>query len=151
MNPLLKILPPIWYFIFLITGLLVHFFVPAARVFDVSYPAIGITLFVAGQVFSMYASSLFSKEKTEILPTSPTNTKLVTYGPFAYTRNPMYLGMLISLLGVAIWVGTLPMFVAVFLDFCVLNFAFIPFEEAKMSRIFGSEYDAYRQKVRRWF
>jgi protein-S-isoprenylcysteine O-methyltransferase Ste14 len=151
MNPLLKILPPIWYFIFLVSGLLVHFFVPVARVFDVSYPMIGIALFVAGQVFSMYASSLFSKEKTEILPTSATNTKLVTYGPFGYTRNPMYLGMVVSLLGVAIWVGTLPMFVAAFLDFCVLSFAFIPFEETKMSRIFGSEYDAYRQKVRRWF
>ncbi len=147
---MLKILPPIWYFFFLITGLLVHFLIPAARVFTFSYPIIGIIILVAGQALSMYASSLFSKEKTEILPTSETNSKLVTYGPFNYSRNPMYLGMVVSLLGIALWVGTLPMFVAAALDFCVLNFVFIPFEESKMSRIFGASYEAYRHKVRRW-
>ena len=150
MNRLLKVLPPIWYFIFLVTGLLVHFFVPDARVFTFSYPIVGIVLLIAGQALSMYASSLFSREKTEILPTSTTNTKLVTYGPFAYSRNPMYLGMVLGLLGIAVWVGTLPMFVAAVLDFCILNFVFIPFEEVKMSRIFGASYDSYRHKVRRW-
>ncbi len=150
MNPLLKILPPIWFFLFLFGGLAVHYFVPSARVFDISYPIIGITLVVFGLVLPMYASSIFSKEGTEILPTSETNSKLVTYGPFKYTRNPMYLGLVTALLGVAVWVGSLPMFVAAALDFCVLNFVFIPFEEAKMSRIFGGEYENYRVKVRRW-
>lgn len=150
MNSLLKILPPVWYFIFLIIGLLVHFFIPAARVFTFSYPIVGIVILLAGQALSMYASSLFSKEKTEILPTSATNRTIVTYGPFGYTRNPMYLGMVVSLLGIAIWVGTLPMFVGAVLDFCVLNFVFIPYEEAKLSRIFGTSYETYRHAVRRW-
>jgi protein-S-isoprenylcysteine O-methyltransferase Ste14 len=147
---MLKILPPIWYFIFLIAGLLVHFYIPVARVFTFSYPIVGIVLLIAGQALSMYASALFSKEKTEILPTSETNSKLVVYGPFKYSRNPMYLGMVLSLLGIAVWAGTLPMFVAAFLDFCVLNFVFIPFEERKMSRIFGASYEEYRHKVRPW-
>src|SRR4051812_11210352 len=150
MNWMLKILPPFWFFFFLIIGLIVHFFHPAIHYFDFSYPVIGIAILIAGFALPLYASALFSKEKTEILPTSPTNSKLIVYGPFKYTRNPMYLGMVVQLLGVAIWVGTLPMFVATVLLFLVFNFVFIPFEEAKMSRIFGEQYDAYCRKVRRW-
>lgn len=150
MSYFLKILPPIWYFLFLIAGFLVHFYIPTARVFTFPYPIVGIVLLIAGQAISMYASALFAKEKTEILPTSETNRKLVTYGPFNYSRNPMYVGMVLSMLGIAVWVGTLPMFVAAVLDFCILNFVFIPFEEAKLSRIFGASYEAYRAKVRRW-
>jgi protein-S-isoprenylcysteine O-methyltransferase Ste14 len=150
MNPLLRILPPIWFFLLLGMGLLVHLYLPAARVFTYPYPVAGILLVFAGLVLSMYASSLFSKEKTEILPTSASNSKLVTYGPFTYTRNPMYLGLVLQLLGAAIWVGTLPLFIATTAYFFLFNFVFIPFEEAKMSRIFAQDYDAYRRKVRRW-
>ncbi len=150
MNPLLKIVPPMWFFGFLGAGLLVHHFVAAARVFDVGNTAVGVALLIVGLAFAMYPSSLFAKEKTEILPTSETNRVLITYGPYRYTRNPMYLGMLVGLLGIAIWVGTLPLFVAVVLYFCLFNFAFIPFEEAKLQRVFGNQYSAYRSKVRRW-
>jgi protein-S-isoprenylcysteine O-methyltransferase Ste14 len=147
---LLKILPPVWFLIFLLLGLAIHFFLPTARIFDFSYPIFGIALLVFGFVLSNYASALFSKEKTEILPTSETNRVLVVYGPFKYSRNPMYLGMVLSLLGVAVWVGSLPMFVATALDFTVLNFVFIPFEEKKMARIFGEQFETYKKKVRRW-
>lgn len=150
MYTLLRIVPPAWFFFFLLLGLLVHFFVPAAHVITLSYPIVGIALLVAGLVFTMYSSSLFAKEKTEILPTSVTNRMLITYGPFHYSRNPMYLGLVIGLLGAAMWVGTLPVYLATIFYFCVLNFAFIPFEESKLSRIFGAEFEAYRQKVRRW-
>lgn len=150
MNPLLRIVPPIWFFLLLGAGLLVHAYVPVARVFVAPYSILGIILLVFGQGFSMYASALFSKEKTEILPTSASNAKLVTYGPFAYSRNPMYLGMVLGLFGVALWVGTLPLFVAVVIFFCLLNFVFIPFEEKKLSRIFGSVYESYCHRVRRW-
>jgi protein-S-isoprenylcysteine O-methyltransferase Ste14 len=150
MNSLLKIVPPLWLLMFLIAGLAVHFFVPSTRAFDIAYPIIGVVLIAAGGALAMHGSALFSKEKTEILPTSATNRVLITYGAYAYSRNPMYLGMVLSIVGVAIWVGSLPLFIATILYFCVLNFSFIPFEEAKMSRIFGKEYDTYRHKVRRW-
>ncbi len=150
MNPLLKIVPPIWFFFFLCAGLVLHFFVPATHLFNAPYTMPGIVLMLFGLGFAMYPSSLFAKEKTQILPTSDTNRVLLTYGPYTFTRNPMYLGMLLGLLGVAVWVGTFPLFVAVILYFFLFNFAFIPFEEAKLQRIFGAEYEAYRATVRRW-
>lgn len=151
MNPLLKILPPMWFFGLLGGGLAVHYFVPAARMFQFGDTVIGIGLLVFGVVFAMYPSSLFAKEKTEILPTSETNRVLITYGPYKWSRNPMYVGMIAGLGGAAVWVGTLPLYIAVVIYFCVLNFVFIPFEEAKLHRIFGEQYAAYKGKVRRWF
>lgn len=150
MNPLVRILPPIWFVIFISTGYLVHYFVPAARVFDFGDTIIGIGLIVFGLVISNYSSVLFAREKTEILPTSATNSKLITYGPYHYTRNPMYLGMIAILFGVAAWVGTLPLYVAAVVFFCLFNFVIIPFEEGKLSRIFGEQYGTYKKKVRRW-
>lgn len=150
MNPLLKILPPIWFALLLGAGLLIHFFVPAARVFEFGDTIIGIGLIVFGLVISMYSSSLFAKEKTEILPTSETNSVLVTYGPYNYTRNPMYVGLVAQLFGAAVWVGTLPLYICAVLFFCLFNFVIVPFEEEKLRRIFGDQYHSYRTKVRRW-
>jgi len=151
---LLKILPPIWFISFLILGLVAHFGFPATRVFDFSdsiwFAIVGGIVFLAGFALTLNASRWFAQEKTEILPTSPTNRVLVTQGPYRRTRNPMYLGMVVSLLGIAIWLGTLPMFLAALADFLVLNFVFIPFEEEKMARQFGASFEAYKQKVRRW-
>ena len=76
--------------------------------------------------------------------------KLVTNGVYAFTRNPMYLAMTLVSLGVAVWVGQPLMYLAPLLMFAVANWAFIPFEEAKMRRQFGETFDAYCKRVRRW-
>jgi protein-S-isoprenylcysteine O-methyltransferase Ste14 len=76
--------------------------------------------------------------------------KLVTSGAFHYTRNPMYLGLLLMLLGVGIGVGRWPMFLPVGGFFLVMNFGFIPCEERWMAQIFGGEYLRYCAHTRRW-
>jgi protein-S-isoprenylcysteine O-methyltransferase Ste14 len=93
---------------------------------------------------------LFRREGTEVNPTSPANRKLVTSGPYQFTRNPMYLGLVILTLGIALWVGAWPMFIAPVAIFATANWAHIPFEEAKMRRQFGAAYDDYVERVRRW-
>ena len=75
---------------------------------------------------------------------------LVTSGPFRYTRNPMYLGILVAITGIAFIVGTLASFCAVVVFFLFVNFVSIPYEEEKMERQFGDDYRAYKAKVRRW-
>ena len=93
---------------------------------------------------------LFRREGTELNPASTTNRKLVTRGPFRFTRNPMYLGLVIATLGIAFWVGAWPMFLAPLAVFATTNWVHIPFEEASMRRQFGAEFDAYVSRVRRW-
>ena len=151
---MLKILPPIWFFLFLIMALVLHFFAPESHVFDmrdsVVFNVVGVVLFIVGMGLSLQSSKLFSEHKTEILPTSPTNRVLITTGTYSFTRNPMYLGMAVSLLGIAFWMGTLPVFLASLAHFVVMNFVFIPFEEKKLTLIFGEQYGAYKNRVRRW-
>jgi hypothetical protein len=62
----------------------------------------------------------------------------------------MYLGLVIVTLGIAIWVGAWPMFIAPVALFATLNWVHIPFEEEKMRRQFGATYDGYVRQVRRW-
>ncbi len=150
---MLKIPPPVWFFLFLIIALLFHFAVPATHIFHLDgmlYNVVGIIVFLVGMVISNIAAKRFAEEKTEVLPTSATNRVLIVNSVYTFSRNPMYLGMVVSLLGVGLFVGTLPVFVAALADFLLLNFAFIPFEEQKMARQFGEAYTAYKNSVRRW-
>jgi protein-S-isoprenylcysteine O-methyltransferase Ste14 len=93
---------------------------------------------------------MFRRAGTEIEPTSPVNRALVTDGPYRFTRNPMYLGLVIITLGIAVWIGAWPMLIAPMAVFATANWIHIPFEEAKMRRQFGATYDDYVARVRRW-
>jgi protein-S-isoprenylcysteine O-methyltransferase Ste14 len=149
-NILLRVRPPGWFLIVLALAAACHYIVPARRIAVFSNAPLGGVIFLFGFFFALYGNRLFAREGTEIDPLSPANRVLVTRGAFSVSRNPMYVGMVLGLLGIAIYVGTLPFFVAAAAQFCILNFGFIPFEEEKMERQFGDEYRAYCKRVRRW-
>jgi protein-S-isoprenylcysteine O-methyltransferase Ste14 len=111
---------------------------------------LGIGLVAFAFIPPVWAFVLFRREDTEIDPTSPANRKLVTRGPYQFSRNPMYLGLATLSLGIAIWIGAWPMFMAPLAIFATVNWVHIPFEEAKMRRQFGVTYDDYVARVRRW-
>lgn len=82
-------------------------------------------------------------------PLDPTK-KLVVRGLYRYSRNPMYVGMMILLSGEAVfwWSSALAIYaVVVFVGF---NLFILLHEEPRLKREFGAEYDAYRSNVRRW-
>jgi protein-S-isoprenylcysteine O-methyltransferase Ste14 len=110
----------------------------------------GAAVIALGLVSSAWGVLTFRGVGTEVQPSSPTNKALVTHGPYAVTRNPMYVGMVTITLGVALLVGAPLLFAAPVLLFLLDNFVIIPFEEAKMERQFGDQYRAYRARVRRW-
>ncbi len=105
---------------------------------------------IAGFVIALWGRLAFAKAGTEVMPASETNKHLVTGGPFAFTRNPMYLGLLIVVIGVMLMIGTLTMIAAPVAFFLWVNFVSIPYEEKKMERQFGAEYRDYKKRVRRW-
>ena len=77
-------------------------------------------------------------------------SELVTLGAYLWTRNPMYLGLLTALIGFALYMGTLPFFLAPWVFFLVINGVHIPYEEAVLEKTFGSAYEHYLKRVRRW-
>jgi protein-S-isoprenylcysteine O-methyltransferase Ste14 len=145
---MLKLPPPAWALLFVLVS------VGICRL--AGWPAgphslpIGLALFLLGWIPPVWAILLFRRAGTEVKPTSPANKALVTSGPYRFTRNPMYLGLVVVTVGVAVWIGSWPMLLAPLLTFATANFAHIPFEEAKMRRQFAETYDAYTRRVRRW-
>ncbi len=150
---MLKILPPIWFVILLGAAVAAHYLMPQLQLFELSFPLqiiVASVVFIVGFVLPIWASNLFAKAQTEILPTSPQNKALVVTGPYRWSRNPMYLGIFLQLLGIALWMGTAPFFAAALAHIAIMRFVFIPFEEEKMRRQFGDVYDAYCAGVRRF-
>ena len=110
----------------------------------------GLILFL-GVATSMLATLLFRKDKTTVNPMNPEETTtLVTTGIFSITRNPMYLGLFLSILSTILFFGSwFGIIILMFFVWFITKFQIIPEEEA-MEKLFGNKYDEYRQNVRRW-
>jgi protein-S-isoprenylcysteine O-methyltransferase Ste14 len=147
----LRILPPPLWALLLLAGLYYLSDLPALQDMpEWREQRVGMILIVAGLIPPMVSIGQFFAVGTQVHPTSETNNKLVTSGFFAFTRNPMYFGLIVFSLGAAIWFGRPLMYLAPLLVFVVTNWVFIPFEESKMRRQFGEAFDAYCHRVRRW-
>jgi protein-S-isoprenylcysteine O-methyltransferase Ste14 len=147
---MVRIPPPIWGLIFIgLAGVVSSQYEWKAIANPTNVP-IGAFFVIFGLLILFWATGLFIRAGTQINPTSPTNNALVTNGIFGLTRNPMYLAFVTIGFGIALWVGSLPMFVPPFLVFAIANWVHIPFEEEKMRRQFGAAFDAYVAHTPRW-
>ena len=147
---MLNVPPPLWSLAYVLAATALSYWAGWPRVPGLPLVPVAVLLIVVGVALSVTEGVLFRREGTELNPASTTNRKLVTRGPFRFTRNPMYLGLVIATLGIAFWVGAWPMFLAPIAVFATTNWMNIPFEEASMRRQFGAEFDAYVSRVRRW-
>ncbi len=114
------------------------------RIAAVAVFGLGVLIVAAGVIE-------FKRSRTTVNPLAPEQSScIVTTGVYRWTRNPMYLGMATSLLGVAVWRATLPAYVLVPL-FCawVERFQVQP-EERTLLASFGAAYANYLSQVRRW-
>jgi protein-S-isoprenylcysteine O-methyltransferase Ste14 len=147
---MLKLPPPVWALVYVLIAAAISWSLGWPKLPGLPLVPLGIALFAVAWILPVWAVVLFRREGTEVNPTSPANRKLITSGPYWFTRNPMYLGLVIVTLGIAVWVGAWPMFLAPIAFFATANWVHIPFEEAKMGRQFGATYDGYVARVRRW-
>jgi protein-S-isoprenylcysteine O-methyltransferase Ste14 len=109
----------------------------------------GWALFAIGAALAGWGLLTFHRARTTTVP-GKASSVLVTWGPYRFSRNPMYVGLVLAYLGEAgilyqTWpIVLLPLIVA------YINWIVIPVEEAKLREVFGDEYDRYRDRVRRW-
>lgn len=147
---IIKIPPPIWMLLFIILAFGIHRLYPWRELLDARSPLAAVLLAGSGIGIAVWARSLFVAANTTLVPANPVNNALVVQGPYRLSRNPMYLALVMFGLGVAFYVGSIPMFLAPISGFLLCHRVFIPFEEAKMLRQFGDTYAAYTHRVRRW-
>jgi protein-S-isoprenylcysteine O-methyltransferase Ste14 len=144
-----KVLPPIWFLIFLGTEFALNHWLPVVKWIPRPWNLIGWAIIAKGIFITLWAWSLFKRAGTGIKPFSP-STALVVAGPYQFTRNPMYLGMATILLGAAVVLGSLTPFVGPVIFVVIITYRFIRPEEQHMERAFGTAYLDLKRRVRRW-
>lgn len=113
--------------------------------------AVSITLMLMGVLIAIAGVLQFRRHQTTVNPVNPHDaSSLVTTGIYRHTRNPMYLGMLISLLGWTMWwLQPLGLVVVALFTYYMTRFQIVPEERALVSH-FGHQFAAYCQRTRRW-
>lgn len=144
-----KILPPFLFALCLLLMAVLHKFLPIVQFVDHPFNLIGVVLFVFGLCMSIIGKRHFSRVGTNIM-TFDEPDKLITDGLFRFSRNPMYLGFSIALLGAALFAGSLAMLIIVVMFVVVSDRHYIQYEENVMRNKFGNSYSDYCQSVRRW-
>ena len=111
----------------------------------------GSFMIIIGLIIILSAIILFKKYQTTITPLNPSNaTKLITDGIYKFSRNPMYLGLLLVLVGISIILSLTGGFFFILLFILYINlFQIIP-EENAMVDLFKDEFLEYKKNVRRW-
>lgn len=113
--------------------------------------AVALVLALAGGGVALAGVLEFARVRTTINPLAPQRARaLVTRGIYRHTRNPMYLGMLLVLIGWGAWLGNAAAFVGPPLAVWALNALQIRPEERVMRARFGDDYARYAARVRRW-
>ena len=112
-------------------------------------PLLGPVVTFSGAVLSLVTISILLRARTGILPFKPTRA-LITDGPFRFSRNPIYLGLLIAYLGVTAWARLLWPLATLPIGLWALWQTAIHPEETYLAGRFGEAYAAYCRRVRRW-
>jgi protein-S-isoprenylcysteine O-methyltransferase Ste14 len=110
----------------------------------------GLVVFTFGAGLAACGWFIFRRARTTRVPGEASST-LVTWGPYRWTRNPMYVGLSIAYLGEAAMLHQIVPVILLPLTIAYLNRVVVPLEEGRLRTVFGSEYERYQARVRRWF
>ena len=144
-----KIPPPVIYFGLVFLGWGMNKLFPAPIGVSFIFKCIGLIVVVMSIVLVAYVAVIFKKENTEIKPWLSTR-KIIDYGPYAFSRNPIY-----------VFGCGIPLGLSLVFDSYWVLFSFIPAlmivyhtavkkEECYLQKKFGEEYLNYKSRVRRW-
>ncbi len=143
------IYPPVWLVLGLIGIFILDQYLPVMRFTGNAAMAVGSIAIVAGLLLLVLAGGSFRKADTDMIPFRDVRA-LVTDGVYRFTRNPMYLGMALILLGTACTTGIASGLAVPLVFMAIIEFRYIRPEESLLREQFGEDFDAYCRRVRRW-
>jgi len=144
-----RVYPPTYLLLAVILMACLHVLMPVRRIIPTPYRYLGFIPLAAGVVAVLSVAGIIRRAGTTIRPFETSSTLLVR-GPYRVTRNPIYLGMVCALFGVAVLAGSLTPFLVVPAFAYLIDRRFIRAEEAMLEQTFGSRYVDYKARVRRW-
>jgi protein-S-isoprenylcysteine O-methyltransferase Ste14 len=110
---------------------------------------LGALVFVLALALFAWAIVTMTKAGSNV-PTNRPTTAIVENGPHRFTRNPIYLGMFLGLLGLPIAFDNLWLLITLVPFALLIRYGVVAREEAYLERKFGDVYRGYRSRVRRW-
>lgn len=141
--------PLVYLLLALVSSYALNRYVPVRMVVPEMIRYLGAIPVLAAIWIVLKAGRLFQTKETTVMPYKPSSA-LVTDGFYEHSRNPMYLAMLLLLVGVAWLLGSITAFLPVPFMYLVLRYSIITMEEGMLEEAFGDEYLDYKRKVRRW-
>ena len=153
-GPGINVPPPTFYVLGLIISLLLERYavdlLPESRpVVQSTVEMTGVVLIVAGLALVVWGALTFRGKQTAIFPNRDAS-RVVTSGPYRWTRNPMYCGMALAYLGICLLFSLGWGFVVFPFVLLAITRLVIMREERYLTGAFGEDYNAYRRRVRRW-
>ena len=125
-------------------------YLPNPYPFEINVLAVYLIVSVSS-VIAFFSLWQFYKSKANINPIHLEKSDVfVANGIYRFSRNPMYLSLLLMLIAWALWLGNTLAWLGVIVFILVINRFQIAREEAYLESKFGDEYRRYKQKVRRW-
>lgn len=141
---------PDLFWIFIIAEVVLNYLLPVREIISFPYILFGIPLILFGLYLNwVWIAIRFRKEKTTLDP-NKIPAKFITDGPFRFTRNPTYLGMALTFIGIAVLLGSISPFLIPIIFIILINETTIKKEEKNMEKKFGKRYLNYKKSVRRW-
>jgi len=144
-----KIKPPTYLLIAIFLIVILHFTLPVMTLVPMPWTLLGVIPIAIGILINLNADKTFHQADTPVCPFEA-SAVLVTYGPYRFTRNPMYLGFTLVLFGVSTLAGSLTPFVIVLAFALLMDRMFIQMEEQKLASTFGAHWQEYKSRTRRW-
>lgn len=150
-SPLQLVPPPIVYAACFGLGLLLDRLAPwsPAWMRESLVHRLGWALALAALLLGVTSATLFLLRRTTVIPHGQPR-RLVTGGPFALSRNPMYVALTTGYAGVAMIIARPWPLLLLPLAVLFMNRVIIPFEERRLAATFGATYADYCRRVRRW-
>ena len=141
--------PPTFLLLAILLMVALHFALPLVQLINAPWRWHGVFPLALGMALVLWPAGLFNRAGTTIRPFERSSA-LVVGGPYRLSRNPIYLGMAIILVGVGVLAGSLTPFLVVPVFMVLIERRFIRKEEAMLEQAFGASYAAYKARVRRW-
>ena len=143
------VLPPTYVLAALAAAIVLHSLLPIADAVPFPWSLGGILPLAFGIWITLAADRVFKKHGTTVKPFQE-STVLITDGPYRISRHPMYLGMILIVLGFSSFLESVSPFIVVPALWILFEWRFVRIEEQMMSLTFGPEWQRYTQRVRRW-
>jgi protein-S-isoprenylcysteine O-methyltransferase Ste14 len=126
-----------------------HFLFPAKRIIPPLWNLLGIIPLAIGVTINLIADKAFHMAHTTVKPFEE-SAVLITSGVYRISRNPMYLGFMLILIGLAVFMRSLTPYIVILSFTILIDRVYVTIEERMLAEKFGEEWKEYKENTRRW-